>query len=248
MTYSVLMYHELREARDFNPERPSPIDVKQSYTDVLPSMLFVTVEQFTEQMAYLREQNYYTLSLEEIREHYATGKPLPERSVLLTFDDCFQSVRTYALPVLRQYGLHAVAFVVTGWLHDQARPFDPDKSVCMASSELADMSDVFEFANHTNSMHRRYGPEASDLLLSDNAALAADLKQCNAHPVIQAGDVFAYPFGLYDARNMDVLRQAGFKLAFTTEPGRNALDSDPLRLRRNVVPYVMDMERFKQIL
>lgn len=248
MTFSTLMYHELRETNGFDPERPSRIDVKQDYADVLPPPLFVTVEQFAAQMAYLRREGYHTLTLQEVRQYYADGAPIPERSVLLTFDDCFQSVKAFALPLLRQFGFRAVAFAVTGWLHDEARPFDPDKSVCMAADELADMTDVFEFANHTHGMHKRYGPAASDLLQANDESIAADLNTCNDHPVIGARDVFAYPFGLFDDRNVALLRQSGFKLAFTTESGLNDRDDDPLRLRRNVVPYFMDLDRFKGIL
>lgn len=247
MTFATLMYHELREASGFDPERPSPIDVKQNYADVLPAPLFVTVERFAGQMAFLHEQGYHTLTLQEVRRYYEDGQPLPERSVLLTFDDCFQSVKAYAWPILKQYGFRATAFAVTGWLHDEPRPFDPSRSACLAASELAAMTDVFEFANHTDLMHRRSGPRSSDLTALSDEELEADLMRCNSHPCIQAQDVFAYPFGLYEERNQSVLKRLGFKLAFTAEPGRNGRDSDPLLLRRYAVPYTMDLERFAHL-
>lgn len=107
MSFSVLMYHEIRKEQEFNPEQPSHIDVMENYDDILPSPLFVTLEHFEEQMAYLHEQNYHTLTLAEAKDYYC-GKAIPEKSVLLTFDDCFQSVKEYAYPILKTYGFRAL--------------------------------------------------------------------------------------------------------------------------------------------
>src|SRR5690606_3783431 len=130
------------------------IDVKQGYEDILPSPLFVTLKNFKEQMAYLYENGFHTLSLDEVKNYYQ-GKSLPEKSVLLTFDDCYQSMKKYAYPLLKQYGFHAVSFVVTSWLHDEPKEYNPEKSVCLTKVDLAEMEDVFEYANHTDSLHQR---------------------------------------------------------------------------------------------
>ena len=153
MSFSTLMYHEIRKEEEFNPEHPSSIDVGQHYHDILPSPLFVTLEHFEEQMSHLHEQGYHTLTLDEVKAYYQ-GKSIPAKSVLLTFDDCFQSVKKYAYPILKKYGFHAVAFVVTSWLHDTTKDYNPEKSVCMTKEDLAQISDVFEYANHTHSFHQ----------------------------------------------------------------------------------------------
>lgn len=248
MSFSTLMYHELRLSDELNPKHPSSIDVRQNYEDVLPPPLFATVEAFKEQMAYLQQKGYHTLTLDEIKRHYDEGYPLPERSVLLTFDDCFQSLKTYAYPILKENGLHAVAFVVSGWLHAEPKAFDPLKSACLAADELDDISDVFEFANHTHHFHQRTGPDASSLTLKTDEEFRLDLVECNKLRQLNNRDVFAYPFGLYESRNVEVLKQSGFKLAFTTEQGLNDSSTDPLRLKRNAVPYFMDLDAFARIL
>lgn len=247
MSFSVLLYHEIRENRMLHTGQASPIEVRQTYEDQLPAPLFVTLEQFTEQMAYLAERNYHTLTLSEIADYYYNSIPLPERSVLLTFDDCFQSAGLYAYPILKQHGFHAVAFVVTGWLNEQEKPFDPERSVCMTTEQLERMNDVFEYANHTHGFHTRLNPATSRMMAAGEAELAADLAQCNENPLIQAKDVFAYPFGLYQKQNVDLLQKNGFRLAFTCEPGKNGNDTNPLLLKRNVIPYTMDMETFRGV-
>ncbi len=121
MPFSTLMYHEIRKAGEFRPEHRSFIDIKQDYSDILPPPLFVTLENFKVQMAYLQTGRYHTLTLDEVRAYYYRQKAIPEKSVLLTFDDCYQSVKRYAYPVLKAFGFHAAAFVVTGWLHDKPK-------------------------------------------------------------------------------------------------------------------------------
>ncbi|CQR45967.1 Poly-beta-1,6-N-acetyl-D-glucosamine N-deacetylase precursor [Paraliobacillus sp. PM-2] len=245
MTFTTVLYHEIREENDFNPEHPSPIDVKQDYDDILPSPLFVTLEQFEEQMDYLKENNFHTLTLHEIKEFYMNQASLPERSILLTFDDCFQSIKEYAYPILKKYGFHAVSFVVTGWLHDYAKAFNPKKSVCLSKQDLKAMEDVFEYANHTDAFHQRKNESTSHMMEATDEAFAKDLALCNEYVPVK--DVFAYPFGLFTDRNVSLLKQMGFHLAFTCENGKNNAHTDPLLLKRNVIPYFLTIEQFKQI-
>lgn len=248
MSFSTLMYHEIREGGSFNPEHPFRIDVKQDYEDILPSFLFVTRENFLGQMTYLHENNYHTLTLEEVKDYYYKGLNIPEKSVLLTFDDCYQSIKKYAYPILKKYQFHAVAFVVTGWLHDAPKVFNPDRSVCMSKHDLNEMADVFEFANHTDLFHTRVSDTASIMMTAKESAFADDLNKCNSNEIVRAKDVFAYPFGLFTDRNVEFLREKGFKLAFTSDDGLNEKGTDPLLLKRNAIPYFIDLDSFKKIL
>ena len=230
-----------------NTGQTSPIDVNQDYNDNLPAPLFNSLENFSEQMKYLYENDFHTLTLSEIKSYYYDNKPLPEKSVLLTFDDCYQSIGLYVYPILKKYQFKATLFVVTGWLNNIRRPFDPDKSVCMSEAELSEMSDVFQYANHTHSFHMRENQDTSKMMTAPDVEFIEDLVRCNECSLIQAKDVFAYPFGLYSGRSVDVLRGEGFKLAFTCIPGKNESKTDPLLLKRNVIPYFMDMEAFKAV-
>lgn len=247
MTFKTLMYHEIREEKMFNPDHKSHIDVQQDYEDILPSPLFVTLEQFEEQMAYLYEEGYHTLTMEEVRDFYTKGTSLPEKSILLTFDDCFQSLKHYAYPVLKKYGFTAAAFVVTGWLHNQKKTFNPEMSICLTEEDLQDMKDVFTFCNHTHHFHTRSSETTSMMMTESADALLYDLVACNSYDIVTEKDVFAYPFGLFSNDNVDTLKKAAFSLAFTTESGTNSLHTDPLRLHRDVVPFMMPFEGFKQL-
>jgi len=247
MSFPVLLYHEIRESAMHHPGQASPIEVRQNYQDQLPAPLFVTLEQFAEQMEYLAANNYHTLTLAEIKAYYYENAALPEKSVLLTFDDCYQSIGLYAYPILKKLRFHAVAFVVTGWLNAKIKPFTPDRSVCMTQEELAKMTDVFEYANHSHSFHTRQDAKTSHMMMAQDQELIADLRKCSEYPLISAKDVFAYPFGLYTGQNVNLLRESGIQLAFTCEPGQNDSTTDPLLLKRNLIPYMMDMETFRRV-
>jgi peptidoglycan/xylan/chitin deacetylase (PgdA/CDA1 family) len=242
------MYHEIREQSMLHPEKPSPIKVHQNYEDNLPSPLFVTLEHFEEQMAYLYENKYHTLTLSQLIDHYYHGTPLPEKSVLITFDDCYQSVERYAYPLLQKYQLHAVAFVVTGWLNSSGESFQPERSVCLTEDDLRRMSDVFEYANHTDQFHTRTGISISRLMEASDEEFSEDLDRCNANEIIQAKNVFAYPFGLFTERNVELLRKKGFQLAFTSDGGKNHPDTDPLLLHRNAIPHFVELEAFCEMI
>lgn len=247
MSFATLMYHEIRESNMFRQEHLSPIDVRQNYKDKLPPPLFVTLENFLTQMEYLYINKYHTLTLTEITDYYYKGKELPEKSVLLTFDDCYQSMGLYAYPVLKKYKLHAAAFVVTGWLNTHRKPFNPEKSVCLTLKELEEMADVFEYANHTDQFHTRISTSVSTIMEASDLDFSEDLERCRASSIISAKDVFAYPFGLYCDRNVALLKDNGFRLAFTSESGRNGKDTCPLLLKRNIIPYFIGQEVFQNI-
>jgi len=246
MPFSTLMYHEIRRAEEFDPKHPSSIDIKQDYDDILPSPLFVTLENFEEQMAYLHNHHYHTLTLGKVKDYFYQDKKLPEKSILLTFDDCYQSVKKYAYPVLKKFNFNAVAFVVTSWLHETPKEFNPQKSVCMTGEDLADMSDVFEYANHSDSFHRRTNETTSVMMDASDEEFSNDLDICNKNDCIQVKDVFAYPFGLYIERNVSLLKKKGFLLAFTSDDGQNDEKTDPLLLKRNAIPYFINMNDFKK--
>lgn len=247
MSFSTILYHEIRKVSDFDPSRPSPIEVEQDYNDALPSVLFVTFESFREQMKYLKEQKFHTLSLKEVRDYYYEGKSLPEKSILITFDDCYQALKYYAYPILKEYGFHAAVFTVTGWLKKEPEVFQTDRSICLTAEELTAMEDVFEYANHTHHFHTRSDLKTSRIMTEPDEAFAADLAVCSSFSYISAKDTFAYPFGLFEERNVTLLRREDFTLAFTCINGKNDKTTPPLLLKRNVIPYSADLEAFKAI-
>ena len=93
-TLRVLMYHKVNDI----PDNPTT----------------VPVGRFDEQLAQVKELGYTVVDLDAVLDHYALGKPLAEKAVLITFDDGYVDATDAVLPVLRDKGWPATFFIITG--------------------------------------------------------------------------------------------------------------------------------------
>jgi len=243
--FSVLMYHEILPRSSWPTTGAGPVRTAQGVTDVLPPPLYVWEEDFVAQMEFLAREGFNAVSARDVVEFYRTGASLPPRAVLLTFDDLWKGGMTTAYPVLKRLGVPALSFLVRGWIF--STPQDPlaGSPVCLALGEWEALGDVFSFANHTDALHVR-GPAGPALLSVTPEVFTSDLRRCEEWTT-QKG-VFAYPFGAVGEVAPRVLADEGFHLGFTTEPGLNDSTSDPLRLRRNLVPCGAGLDQFASLL
>ncbi|MHC5247061.1 polysaccharide deacetylase family protein [Enterococcus sp. LJL90] len=245
--FRTLVFHEIRPQNELNGQQ-RPIIVHDGYQDALPLPLFDSLPLFEERINYLVEKNYHLLTLTELKAFYQQQTPLPEKSVLLTFDDCFQSLKEYAYPVLKAAGVKASVFVATGWLFPKPAAYQADVSKVLSPEDLTAMAEVFEYANHTAHFHQRRGTTAAKSMWKTPADFKADVALANQAEIIQHKDVFAYPFGLYDQQTVTSLEEMAFKLAFTTKPGYNTAATNPLELQRDVIPAAMSLATFKELM
>jgi len=240
-----LVYHEIRKREDFDYSSYKGIEVKDGYQDKLPPHLFVYLDNFKEQMKYLHDNEYNILTLKDVIDFYYNGRELPPKSVLIAFDDLYKSVLLYAYPILREYGFPSVGFVVGNWMFDKAQEDNKDKSVALSLEELDQMRDVFEYANHTYSLHRRRDGQTA-LQYTGKEEFLRDLEKCEELTTIKG--VFAYPFGIFTEENISWIRDEGYLLGFTALGGINTRETDVYRLYRNIVPLEWDLEKFEELI
>lgn len=108
-SFGILMYHRVAPLVEGIPAPP--------YN--------VPPQQFREQLGSLLKRGFRFLPLGDAIAHYERRESLPERSVILTFDDCFESVYTHAWPILRELEIPATLFLATAYL-DREEPFPFD--------------------------------------------------------------------------------------------------------------------------
>lgn len=243
--FTTLVFHEIRPKNEIS-SGARPILVADGYQDSLPMPLYNSLDFFCELLSYLKDAGYYFLSLDEVKEFYYENKDIPAKSVLITFDDCYQSQKKYAYPVLKEMGIKAVSFEPTGWVFEEEQSYKEAFSQVLSFKELEEMADVFTYANHTHHFHQREGIEKSRIMWESEALFIQDLDECNLQ--VEEKDVFAYPFGLYHQDNVQTLSNLKFKLAFTTEPGINTRITPPLELHRNIVMEGLPIDKFKEML
>jgi len=145
-SFAVLCYHDIRD--EFR-ERPD------LYT--------VETRQLTQQFAWLRAQGYHVISMEQVIASRREHRPLPDRAVVLAFDDGLKSVYTRVFPLLEAFHYAAIVGLVGAWLADpvpgEGPVSYPDEKLSRADfldpDEIAEMhrSGLIEFASHSYAMH-----------------------------------------------------------------------------------------------
>lgn len=227
-----------------------------------PGLVTITPEHFADQMRGLAAAGYRTLSADEFSA-YLAGAPVPDKSVLLTFDDGYLDNWVYAHPVLQELGQKAVMFVVTDWIEDGparphagtaaggALPATPEHNACKAAiadgragevivrwSEIEAMraAGTFEFHSHTHT-HTRWDKTSPDAA-AKRAGLADDLARARATLADRLGavsDHLCWPQGYFDDDYVAVAGAAGFRHLYTVRPGPNRSGDDPGHIHRVVV-------------
>ncbi len=221
---TILMYHAI------NP-RPSPITVDP--------------RTFQAQMQYLADSRIPVLSLHNLVERLRR-QDLPNRAVIITFDDGFASVYTHALPILIEHGFPATVFLVPGYCG--AWNDWPDQPDCIPRMRLLDWSQVREmaacnidFGAHSVSHRRldRIPKNAARREILDSQKIIEDRL---GRPVA----FFAYPYGRCSAAAETIVRSA-FLGACTAEIRYGTTTSDPWRLPRIEVHYLRRFTVFRNV-
>ena len=193
-----------------------------------------SVRAFSNQMTWLRDMGYTTLSLYQLEGYVKNRINLPARAVAITFDDGLKSVSRYAYPVLKQYGFSATAFIISSRIKRHPQKWDPKFLQFMSVSELQSIQDVFDVQSHTHFLHRIDGLRHPILLsrsyhniLFDFERSRRALAQFNPHVLY-----LSYPFGGYDQKAVKAAHDAGFQLAVTTVKGKVKPGDNPYLLKR----------------
>ena len=157
------------------------------------------VKDFREELDYLKENNYKTLTMDEFRAWMYGEIELPEKSVLLTIDDGAFGTGTHngnkLIPLLEEYNMHATLFLIAGWW-DVENYRSPNLDV----------------QSHTFDMHNTGSCGDAQVLCANHDQLLDDLQK--SLEIVDNNDSFCFPFYKYDAASIKVVKEAGFKLAF----------------------------------
>jgi peptidoglycan/xylan/chitin deacetylase (PgdA/CDA1 family) len=192
----ILVYHHVV------PGRPSGSEVAR--------LLFVTPDGFEQQLKFLRDNGYQSVAFDDLADCLEYGAPLPERPVILSFDDGWENQFTYGFPLLQQYGFTGTFYVVTNYLdHPNFMTTDQLKTMIAAGMTIGD---------HTRS-HPPLPSIGNPARLKDEIAGSKALLEERLGVAI---DTFAYPYGSYTASVAAVVKAAGYRTARTVDSGTQA--------------------------
>ena len=187
---------------------------------------------FEEQMEYLAERRL-AVSLSEFEEFVSGKTSFRPGAVLVTIDDGFRSTYTTALPILRHYAIPAVAFITTSFVRggDTQSPVATQPEDYLAWDELEVLRESGVAIGSHGWTHQSFG-RMSDSEIEEQAVLSLKmLEQRIGSPII----AFAYPFGTcadFNYRTAAILRQTGYRYAFTSQHGPIRSGMEPFCLPR----------------
>jgi len=204
----------------------------------------ISDDAFAEQMEYLHASGYEAITLSDLEKYLKRSANLPGKVVVITFDDGLKSIYLYAYPILKKFGFHASEFMITSRIPDKPVPFHPDKLQTISRTEMEEMKPVFEFHSHTHGLHSLDEKGKSAVLTSPRDIVKADIRK--SQETLNGTRYFAYPFGQYHHETVQILRELGFQMAFTTNPGRVNLGDSLLELKRINVGPDLNHSRFIQ--
>ena len=204
----ILCYHQIR---DF---RASDGAVGRNY--------IVPPARFAEQMKMLADSGYHAILPDQLYDYLVYRKSLPEKPVMITFDDTRLDQYTAALPELNRHGFKGVFFIMTVAL---------DRPGYMSRQQVKDLSDLgHTIGSHTWDHHNVKQYTETDWPVQIEKP-SRQLEQITGKPV----QYFAYPFGLWNKNAIANLRHFGFKSVFQLSEKRD--ENDPLySIRRIIVP------------
>lgn len=189
---------------------------------------------FSNQMAYLKQAGYDTISMYQLAAYLNNQINLPGKVVVLTFDDGLKSVHRYAYPVLKKYGFRATAFIISSRIKRHPQKWNPDSLQFMSISELKEIQDVFDVQSHTHFLHRTDAKHQPILLSRSMHNIEFDfehsiraLQQFNPNVLY-----LSYPFGGYNQKAIQAVKEAGFQMAVTTVRGKVKPGDNPYTLKR----------------
>lgn len=193
--------------------------------------------KFEDQLKYLKDNGWKTLTMEEFRAWMYGEIELPAKSVLLTVDDGGQgtgkSNGNKLIPLLEKYQAHATIFLITAWY------FPPDYQ-----------SPYLDIESHTNEMHTEGlcsgVTRGAQMLCSTKEQVLEDLKKSIS--VTGSTKAFCYPFYAYNNAAIEAVRESGFALGFQGGGYKASRSSNKLLVPRYAIQKNITLSSFIQMI
>ena len=212
----VLMYHRVGDA-----------------SNAWEARYAISAANFAAHMQAIASNGYRAVTSDDLIAWLGGGPALPTGAIAITFDDGFRGVRDHAMPVLERLGWPFTVFLVSDLIGaDDA--WTRDSNPAGRAHPLLNADEIRDMQLRGASFHSHTRTHASLPTLDDHQ-LADQLRgsrEALASLLGHAVRYLAYPFGHLDERVEAATRAAGYRAAFSTQPGFNRQDVNPYRIRR----------------
>lgn len=208
---------------------------------------YVTVEQFEEQMKYLKKKGYETVTFKDLlNNRYKQRFDKDKKWIMLTFDDGYKDNYENAFPILKKYQFKGIIYVLDGieynkW--DVDNPGNPEKRfTLMNQDELLEMQNYgIEFGGHT-STHPRLAELSTEQVKSEIINSKSNIEKIIGKELLS----FAYPYGSLNEEVKRIPQEAGYKFAVATDSGSIVFSDDLFEIRRIGIFPTNNLFNFKR--
>lgn len=222
--------------------RSIPILTYHEISKTESNVLTVTEKAFKQQMKFLHDRGYRPVTLDQFYDFVAFKGALPEKAVVLTFDDGWRSTYELGLPVLKKYGFPAALFVYTDFIGRGEKALTWD----MIAKLQANGVDIQCHSKSHRDLTRMNEDEqletfykALELELSRPIQVLQDKLKRRCH-------YLAYPFGATNRLVSALAQKHGYRLAFTANRGSATFFEDPYRIDRSMIFGTFNLAKFEQ--
>ncbi len=208
----------VREAGDIPKPRPLRVLAYHTIADLAGDPVMepygIPPDQFRRHLDSLEREGYRFVSAAEALRFFNGCGGLPRRSLLMTFDDCYQELLDVVLPILGKRGITAIAFAVSGRLggtNDWDRPIGAVQRPLLNADGLRDLAEGgIEIGAHSRT-HVKLTRLTNEQLREEIAGSVADLESHG----LNRPRFFSYPHGVHNQKVCDVVRESGLCAGFT---------------------------------
>lgn len=193
---------------------------------------WIEISNFEDHLKYLTEEGYYFPSWEEVNDYIDGKTALPKKSIVLTTDDGEESFFRVALPVIKKYDVKVTNFLVTTWNGWYKNDY-PAKQVSYQSHS----SNMHQSGSNGKGVIQTWSYDQIFKDVSDSRQILGD--ECIT---------FCYPFGHVSAVGEKAIKDAGFKMAFTTDIGRVKVGANKYELPRLRTSTATTLAVFKELI
>ena len=241
----IIMYHFISKGEDIN------------------NKFTISAKTFEEDLKYLSENGYTTILVNDLINYTENGLDLPEKPIILTFDDGAYNNYCYAYPLAQKYNAKFIFSPIAKECDKYSSIDDENPTYAYTNwRKIKEMSEsgLVEIQNHTYDMHKINSPRTGcSKLKTENfenykSKLSSDLEK--AQNLISEKTNFTptaivYPFGAFDKNTEKVVKSLGFKASFTCEEKVNIINRNPETLyslgRFLRPPYISSEKFFKKL-
>ena len=195
----------------------------------------ITPERLKTQLTFIKNKGFTTLSISDLSKYLSKNTELPEKSILITFDDGYMDNYYYAFPILKELNMKATIFCITHAL---------DGNYYLSKNAIKIMSDHnIDIESHTYS-HNKLTSLTYEDQLKELQKSKKDLEAITGKKVT----AIAYPYGEYNENTIKAANTTGYKLGFTTKNGFVHQKNNVLKLNRIYIGPDYDIKKVETIL